>query len=231
MATVLFVITGADHWTLKDGTEHPTGFWAEEFAAPYIALKGAGHEIEVATPGGVVPPVDKGSLTPEFAGGEQGAAEFAKIVNGAEELRHPIALADVQLDQYDAVYYPGGHGPMQDLSQDADSSALLNAALASGRPLAVVCHAPAALLATRDETGRSPFADYRVTAFTDDEENATGLGPKAEWLLETELRKLGVRFERGPEWQPYTVVDRNLYTGQNPASAAPLAQELLKALR
>ncbi|MGF6889116.1 putative intracellular protease/amidase [Nocardia sp. GAS34] len=230
MAKVLFVMTGADHWILKDGTKHPTGFWAEEFAAPYRAFKDAGDEIVVATPGGVVPTVDAVSLTPDMAGGADEAAKFTAVLHDADELRHPISLSDVQLDDYDAVYYPGGHGPMEDLWRDAESGALLNAALASGRPLAVVCHAPAALLATRDESGRSPFAGYRVTAFTNDEENAVGLGPKAKWLVEDELNKLGVRFERGPAWEPYTVADRNLYTGQNPASAAPLAQQVLETL-
>lgn len=230
MAKVLFVLTGAVHWTLKDGTRHPTGFWAEEFAAPYTAITSLGHEIAVATPGGVVPTVDKASLTPELAGGQDEADRFADVLEDAGELRHPISLADVRLDDYDAVYYPGGHGPMEDLWQDAASGALLTAALASGRPLAVVCHAPAALLATRDKAGRSPFAGYRVTAFTDEEENAIGLGPRAKWLVEDELKKLGVQFERGPAWEPYIVVDRNLYTGQNPASAEPLARRVLTAL-
>ena len=124
---------------------------------------------------------------------------------------------------------PGGHGPMQDLWQDADSGRLLTAALASGKPLAIVCHAPVAMLATR-RNGVSPFAGYRVTAFTNDEEDAVGLREKAPWTAEDELIKLGVDFVRGEMWKPFTVVDRNLYTGQNPASAAPLAKELLKVL-
>ena len=126
--------------------------------------------------------------------------------------------------------YPGGHGPMEDLAFNADSGKLLVEELASGKPLAVVCHAPAALLATRDADGKSPFAGYRITGFTDDEEEAVGLAPKAKWLMEDEVKKLGVEFSRGPIWQPYTVIDRNLYTGQNPASAAPLARELLEVL-
>nr|WP_205860940.1 type 1 glutamine amidotransferase domain-containing protein [Planosporangium flavigriseum] len=139
-------------------------------------------------------------------------------------------MKDARLDDYDAVYYPGGHGPMEDLAFDADSGKLLVDALASGKPLAVVCHAPAALLATRDADGTSPFAGYRITGFTNDEEEAVGLASKAKWLMEDEVKKLGVEFSCGPIWQPYTVVDRNLYTGQNPASAGPLAQELLKVL-
>ena len=118
---------------------------------------------------------------------------------------------------------------MEDLWRDADSGRLLIAALASGKPLAIVCHAPVAILATR-RNGKSPFAGYRVTAYTNDEEDGVGLREKAPWTVEDELVKLGVDFVRGEMWKPFTVVDRNLYTGQNPASAAPLAEEVLKVL-
>lgn len=229
MAKVLIVVSGASYWTLKDGTRHPTGYWAEEFAAPYRELTGAGHEVVVATPKGVVPYVDAMSLRPVMAGGEETAREMEEILRSAEELRRPIELADARLDDYDAVYYPGGHGPMEDLWRDADSGRLLIAALASGKPLAIVCHAPVALLATR-RNGVSPFAGYRVTAFTNDEEDGVGLREKAPWTAEDELVRMGVEFTRGENWKPYTVVDRNLFTGQNPASAGPLAQEFMKKL-
>lgn len=232
MAKILFVMTGASYWTLKDGTRHPTGYWAEEFAAPYSALTGAGHEHEVvvATPGGVVPYVDAMSLRPSMAGGEQIALEQEAVLRSAEELRRPIDLAGVRLEDCNAVFCPGGHGPMEDLWDNADMGRLLTAALASGKPLAIVCHAPAAMLSTRRD-GVSPFAGYRVTAFTNDEEEAVGLASKARWLLETELVNMGVDFTRGEMWKPYTIMDRNLRTGQNPASAGPLAQELLKVLK
>ncbi|OBI91889.1 thiamine biosynthesis protein ThiJ [Mycobacterium sp. 1245805.9] len=230
MAKVLFVMTATSFWTLKDGTRHPTGYWAEEFAAPYSALSGAGHEVVVATPGGVVPYVDVMSLRPSMAGSEAIARQLEEILRSAEELRRPIELANARLDDYDAVYYPGGHGPMEDLWRDADSGRLLTAALASGKPLAIVCHAPVAMLATRRH-GASPFAGYRVTAFTNDEEDGIGLLETAPWTAEDELVKMGVDFVRGEIWKPFTVVDRNLYTGQNPASAGPLAQELLKVLK
>ncbi|MFD0360987.1 type 1 glutamine amidotransferase domain-containing protein [Nocardia sp. GCM10030253] len=229
MSKILFVMTGVDYWTLADGTKHPTGYWAEEVVAPYKAFKAAGHEIVVATPGSVVPTVDKGSLAPEVNGGQQGAAEIAKVLDEASELRQPIRLEDVALADYDAVYYPGGHGPMEDLAVNTDSGALLNAALASGKPLGVVCHAPAALLATATD-GDSPFAGYRVTGFTNAEETQAGLADKAKWLLQDRLVDLGVDFREGEPWAPHLEVDRNLYTGQNPASSAPLAAELLKAL-
>ncbi|KUJ55841.1 type 1 glutamine amidotransferase domain-containing protein [Streptomyces sp. NPDC093228] len=229
MAKLLFVMTGTAYWTLKDGTRYATGYWAEEFAVPYKALKAAGHEVVVATPRGVVPTVDMMSLRPEMAGSAEIALDLEAIIRSAEEMRRPIQLADARLEDYDAVYFPGGHGPMEDLCVDADAGRLLTAALASGKPLAVVCHAPAAMLATRMH-GMSPFAGYKVTAFTNEEEEAVGLAPRARWLLEDELRGLGVEFMRGEKWKPYTVVDRTLYTGQNPASAAVLAERLLKAL-
>ena len=229
MAKVLFVVTGASYWTLKDGTRHPTGYWAEEFAAPYGALTAAGHSVVVSTPGGVVPHVDSMSLRPSMVGGEKQALELESVLRSAEELRRPIDIKTARLEDFDAVYYPGGHGPMEDLSVDADSGRLLSAALASGKPLAVVCHAPVAMLATRVK-GVSPFSGYKVTAYTNEEEEAVGLASKARWLAEDEVKTLGVQFSRGEVWKPYTVVDRNLYTGQNPASAAPLAKKLLEVL-
>lgn len=119
---------------------------------------------------------------------------------------------------------------MEDLSCDAESGMLLRRALASGKPLAIVCHAPAALLATRDEKNDTPFANYRLTGFTNEEEAGVGFADEAKWLLEDELRKLPTDYSRGPIWEPYTVVDRNLYTGQNPASSTALAEEVLKTL-
>ncbi|MGW1739339.1 type 1 glutamine amidotransferase domain-containing protein [Nocardia sp. NPDC001965] len=229
MADILFVVTGASYWTLKDGTRHPTGYWAEEFAAPYTALSHAGHRIVVATPGGVVPHVDVMSLRPSMAGSEQIALDLEETLRSAEELRRPIALSVVRSADYDAVYYPGGHGPMEDLWKDADSGRLLAAALASGKPLAIVCHAPVAVLATR-RNGVSPFTGFRMTAYTNDEEDAVGLRAKAFWTVEDQLLELGAEFSRGEVWKPYTVVDRNLFTGQNPASAAPLAEKVLEAL-
>ncbi|GGJ63755.1 type 1 glutamine amidotransferase domain-containing protein [Streptomyces brasiliensis] len=229
MAKLLFVMTGTAYWTLKDGTRHATGYWAEEFAAPYKALTQAGHEIVVATPRGVVPTVDMMSLRPEMAGSAQIALELEAIIRSAEVMRRPIQLADARLEDYDAVYFPGGHGPMEDLCVDADAGRLLTAALASGKPLAIVCHAPAAMLSTRIH-GKSPFAGYQVTAFTNEEEEAVGLLTRARWTVENELIEMGVDFTKGEMWKPYTVVDRNLFTGQNPASASVLAERLLKVL-
>jgi putative intracellular protease/amidase len=146
-------------------------------------------------------------------------------------MRRPLKLSDVRLEDYAAVYLPGGHGPMSDLAFDADVGRLLTAQLASGNPLFIVCHGPAAILATRIH-GVSPFKGYKITCFTNDEENAVGVAPMATWLLETDLKdKVGINFSRGGEiWKPYMVEDRNLVTGQNPASAAVLAKRLLEVL-
>ncbi len=230
MAKILFVMTGVDYWTLNDGTKHPTGFWAEEAVAPYRAFKAAGHAITVATPGGVVPTVDQGSLVPQVNGGEEGARKMAEDLASITEIRLPVKLEDVTLDDYDAVFYPGGHGPMEDLAVNADSGRLLTAALTSGKPLGVVCHAPAALLAAKHEDGSPAFAGYKVTAFTNAEEIQAGLAEKARWLLQDRLVEIGVDFQEGEPWAPNVVVDRNLVTGQNPSSSAPLAAELLKKL-
>jgi len=230
MSKILFVVTGADFWTLADGTKHPTGFWAEEAVAPYEAFKAAGHEIVVATPGGVAPTVDRGSLAPEFNGGQEGADKIAAALASFDELRRPIRLEDVDLDAYAAVYYPGGHGPMEDLAVNADSGRLLTLALESGKPLGVVCHAPSALLAATKEDGGNAFAGYRLTGFTNTEETQAGFADKAKWLLQDRLVEIGADFQLGEPWAPYVVVDRNLVTGQNPASSAPLAAELLKKL-
>ncbi|MFI6445712.1 type 1 glutamine amidotransferase domain-containing protein [Kitasatospora sp. NPDC050543] len=227
---ILFVMTGVDHWTLADGTEHPTGFWAEEAVAPYEAFTAAGHQIVVATPGGVIPTVDRASLAPQFNGGEEGAEKVADALASITELQHPVKLEDISLDDYDAVFYPGGHGPMEDLAVNADSGRLLTQALRSGMPLGVVCHGPAALLAAANDDGSSPFAGRRLTGFTNAEEIQAGLGDKAKWLLQDRLVELGADFQEGEPWAPHVVVDGNLITGQNPSSSAPLAAQLLKKL-
>ena len=230
MAKVLFIVSGATYWVLKDGTRYATGYWAEEFAKPYKIITDAGHEVVVGTPDGVTPNVDMMSLRPAMAGGVEGALELEDIIRSAEVMRRPLKLSDVRLEDYDAVYLPGGHGPMSDLAFDADVGRLLTAQLTSGNPLFIVCHGPAAMLATRIH-GVSPFKGYRVTGFTNKEEEAVGVASRATWLLETDLKeKIGVDFSSGEIWKPYMVEDRNLVTGQNPASAAVLAKRLLEVL-
>jgi len=230
MSKILFVMTGADHWTLADGTRHPTGFWAEEVVAPYETFAKAGHEVVVATPGGVVPVADRASLAPEANGGAEGADRIAAALDAMDELRSPVKVEEVDLADYDAVFYPGGHGPMEDLAVDPGSGALLGRALASGKPIGVVCHGPAALLAVRGDDDSSPFAGYRLTGFTNAEETQAGLAEKAPWLLQDRLVELGADFREGEPWAPHVEVDRNLVTGQNPASSEPVAVELLGRL-
>ncbi|MFE8957466.1 type 1 glutamine amidotransferase domain-containing protein [Streptomyces massasporeus] len=230
MAKILFVMTGADQWTLADGSKHRTGFWADEAVVPYEAFTAAGHEITVATPGGVVSPVDPASLSAEANGGEQNAAAVRAVVEGAAEFRAPVALADVRLDDFDAVYVPGGHGPMEDLAVDIDSGRILTWAVESGLPVGVVCHGPAALLAAVKEDGTNAFSGYRITAFTNAEEQLAGSAANAKWLLQDRLTEAGLKVEVGEPWAPHVEVDRGVVTGQNPASSGPLAAELLKKL-
>ncbi|MFF2082703.1 type 1 glutamine amidotransferase domain-containing protein [Nocardia sp. NPDC058176] len=230
MSRILFVMTGVDHWTLADGTRHPTGYWAEEFVVPFETLKAGGHEIVVATPGGVVPTVDQASLAPEANGGQETSDHRAGIISDSSELNNPVELEKIQPADYDAVFYPGGHGPMEDLAVDPTSGALLVAALDSGKPLGVVCHAPAALLAATRVDGVNAFSGYRLTGFTNAEETQAGLADKAKWLLQDRLIALGADFSEAEPWTPNVVVDRNFVTGQNPASSAGVAEQLLEKL-
>lgn len=232
MTKVLMVLTGAREWTLTDGTKHPTGFWAEEFVVPYTTFVDAGFEVSIATPGGVTPQVDELSLG--LAGGRPGTTKKLRheLDELAPVLAHPLDLHDVDFDDYDLVFYPGGHGPMEDLAVDQVSGAKLNRRLASGKPLALLCHAPAALLATVDQEGHSPFAGRHLTGLSNREELLNSFARKAPWLLEDRLKELGVDYDKALiPLRPHVVVDGNLYTGQNPQSSAKLATTLVEALR
>lgn len=231
MTKILYLITAATHWTLADGTTQPTGFWAEEALGPYEVFTQAGYEIAAATPGGVPPTADPASLTPEFNDGPEGAERMRTALRDATELAYPMRIEDVRIDDYDAVFVPGGWGPMEDLPDNTESGRLLTDWLASGKPLALVCHGPAALLATLDGDGKSPFAGYRLTALSNAEEKLNGLADRAKWLLQDRLvNDLGADYREGDPFAPHVEVDRTLHTGQNPASAVALAQELAKTL-
>jgi putative intracellular protease/amidase len=228
MTSVLIVVSAADRWTLNDGTSHQTGYWAEELAEPHRIFAAAGWDITIATPGGVAPTVDRASLG--LVGGlpakTRAVADYLRQHNSA--LTHPKVLADIDPDDYDVVFYPGGHGPMEDLAVDADSGRILTAVLESGRPLALLCHAPAATLAARRQDGTWPFEGYRMTALSNTEERLNRLARKAPWLLQDRLVESGAIYSKGRlPLRPYLVVDRNLYTGQNPASSAMLANKLV----
>ena len=166
MKRILFVVTAASKWTLKDGTEHPTGYWAEELAEPHRIFSEAGGGTEIATPGGVAPTLDELSLG--VAGGlPRRRRDMRSYLEGIQgSLDHPLALVDVNEADFDLVFYPGGHGPMEDLAFDADSGALLERRLGAGRPLALLCHAPAAVLAARSADGTNAFAGRRMTGLS-----------------------------------------------------------------
>jgi putative intracellular protease/amidase len=228
MTSVLIVVSAADRWTLNDDTTHPTGYWAEELAEPHRIFASAGWDITIATPGGVAPTVDRLSLG--LAGGLPGktraVADYLRRHDSA--LAHPKVLADIDPDDYDVVFYPGGHGPMEDLAVDADSGRILTAVLESGRTLALLCHAPAATLAARRQDGTWPFEGYRMTGLSNTEERLNPFARKAPWLLQDRLIESGAIYRKGRlPLRPYLVVDRNLYTGQNPASSAMLAHKLV----
>lgn len=232
MTSALFVVSAADHWTLKDGTEHPTGYWAEELAEPHRIFREAGWEITIATPGAKAPTLDQASLG--LAGGtpakKKAVREYLDSISA--ELDNPVALDSVDETLFDVVFYPGGHGPMEDLSVDETSGALLARRLESGRPLALVCHSPAAMLAATKPDGSNVFAGYRITALSNVEERLNPFGWKAKWYLQDALVSAGLDYSKALlPLRPYVVVDRNLYTGQNPASSAALAERVLADMR
>lgn len=227
MSAVLVVLSGARVWSLKDGTQHPTGFWADEFIAPHRLLVEAGHDVTIATPGARVPVADQASLGDESGPGLRAYLETVKDV-----LESPVRLEDVDPAAYDAVFIPGGHGPMQDLAVNPDVARILAAMLPdSGKVVASLCHGPAAFLAAGDAEGNWLFKGRKLTSFTDDEEKQAGLADNAPWLLEDRLRAGGADFEAGPAWASHVVVDGNLITAQNPASAEAAGQAILAKLR
>lgn len=230
MTSVLMVLSAATVWTLKDGTEHPTGVWAEEFAAPYQAFVDAGWDVTVATPGGVRPTIDRLSLG--ISGGlpwrtRKIAAEIDRLRPVLDDVAD---LAGIDADAFDLVFYSGGHGPMEDLSVDSVSGALLTRRLRDERPLALLCHAPAAAFAARNADGSWPFAGYRMTGLSNVEERLNPFAWKAPWLLETRLKQEGADYSSGLPLRPHIVRDRNLWTGQNPQSSTRLAQQLIRDL-
>ena len=230
MTSVLMVLSAAHQWTLRDGTLHPTGVWAEEFVVPYELFTDAGFEVTVATPGGRTPVIDKLSLG--ISGGlpsktRKIAAEAQRL---APVLEHPANLSELDPDDFDLVFYSGGHGPMEDLAVDEVSGALLTKRLASGRPLALLCHAPAAALAAKNADGSWPFAGYRMTGLSNREERLNPFAWKAKWLLEDRLKESGAAYSKGLPLRPHIVVDRNLYTGQNPQTSERLARQLISEL-
>ncbi|MFF0499835.1 type 1 glutamine amidotransferase domain-containing protein [Nocardia aobensis] len=231
MKKVLFVVSAADRWTLNDGTIHPSGYWAEELAVPHRIFAEAGWDITIATPGGKAPTVDQLSLG--FAGGMPWKRREVKsyLDSISAQLDHPHVLAEVNADDFDLVFYPGGHGPMEDLAYDEVSGALLAARVAADKPLALLCHAPAAILAATRSDGTSAFAGYRMTGLSNREELLNRFSKKAPWLLEDRMKEAGVEYVKAfLPLRPYVTVDRNVYTGQNPQSSHALATRLVADL-
>lgn len=222
---ILMVLTSHDQ--LGD-TGKKTGFWLEEFAAPYYVLKDAGHTITLASPRGGQPPLDPKS--DEEDAQTDATRRFKADRDGQAQLAATKKLSDMNADDFDAVFYPGGHGPLWDLAEDADSKALIEKTLAADKPVALVCHAPAVLKNVTAPDGSPLVKGRKVTGFTNEEEAAVGLTDVVPFLLEDELKRLGGDYSKGGTFKPYVVTDGLLITGQNPPSSEPAAEALLKAL-
>lgn len=223
---VLIVLTS--HSELGN-TGKKTGFWVEEFASPYYTLKDAGVDIVLASPKGGQPPIDPKSAEPENQ--TEATHRFDKDDELKEMLAHTKVLSEVSADEFDGVFYPGGHGPLWDLATDQTSIKLIQDFWNSNKPVAAVCHAPAALLNVLDEEGNPLIKDKKVTGFTNTEEEGVKLTEVVPFLLEDELKNKGGIYSKKGDFEPYIVTDGMLITGQNPASSKVAAEKLLELLK
>ncbi len=223
---ILIVLTSHDQ--LGD-TGKKTGFWLEEFASPYYVLKDAGVAVTLSSPRGGQPPVDPTSEKPENQ--TESTKRFRKDEAAQAELAKTLRLADVSADDFDAVFYPGGHGPMWEMPDNATSIALIEAFVKADKPVAAVCHAPAALVNVRATNGEYLVKGKHVTGFTNSEEQAVGLTDVVPFLLEDRLKERGADYHKAADQKPFVQVDGKLITGQNPASSGPTAEALLNLLR
>ncbi len=223
---ILIVLTSHEQ---LGNTGKKTGFWLEEFAAPYYVLADAGAVITLASPAGGQPPLDPKSDEP---GAQTAATERFKRDRAAQTaLANTLKLSDISTNDYDAVFYPGGHGPLWDLAEDRNSIALIEKMFAAGKPVAAVCHAPAVLRHAMAPDGSPLVKGRSVTGFSNTEENAVQLSNVVPFMLEDELRSKGANYSRADDWQPHSVTDGNLITGQNPASSELVAKAMLEKLR
>lgn len=223
---VLMILTSHDK--LGD-TDKKTGFWLEELAAPYYVLLDAGAEITLASPAGGQSPLDPNSDVP---GAQTQATERFKKDDAAQNaLANTTKLAQIDADGFDALFFPGGHGPLWDLAENVDSQRIIESFVAKELPLAAVCHAPAIFRHTKGTDGKPSVSGRRVTGFTNTEEEAAGLTKIVPFLVEDMLKANGGLYEKGPDWGVHVVVDGSLVTGQNPASSEAAAKELLKLLQ
>lgn len=223
---VLFVLTSHDK--LGD-TGKKTGFWVEEFASPYYSLLDQGVTITVATPKGGAAPIDPSSDGPDAA--TEDTDRFNKDSAAQKIIANTKVLADMNPDDFDAVFYPGGHGPLWDLVNDANSIALIEKFNTQEKPIAFVCHAPAVLREVKNAEGKSLVKGKKVTGFSNSEEEAVGLTEVVPLLLEDMLKANGATYSSGDDWAPYALQDGNLITGQNPASSKLVAEKLYKSLK
>ncbi len=223
---ILMILTSHDE--LGD-TGKKTGFWLEEFAAPYYVFRDAGAEITLASPKGGQPPLDPKSDAPDA----QTAAtdRFKNDVDAQAELASTHTLSDIDVTSYDAVFYPGGHGPLWDLAEDNHSVAIIEAAIAAGKPVAAVCHAPGVLKNVKAADGSPLVKGKKVAGFTNSEEEEAGLTEIVPFLVEDMLKANGGVYSKGDDWSVHVVEDGLLITGQNPASSEKAAKMLLAKLR
>lgn len=245
MATrVLILMTKSATLSLLDGTAHPSGYWAEEFAVPYERFVGRGFTVDLATSQGDPPSVDRSSLDPQTvqytrpadseADDAAAIAHYRQVIASAPQLDKPLNIGDItkeQLAGYDGVYISGGHGAMEDMPHDQAVTRVVRWILELEKPLASVCHGQSALLPLRDSEGRWPLAGYQMTAFSHDEELVTAMSGRLPFVLQVELERLGARYQKAPViWGSCVVEDRNLITGQNPHSSAAIAEALITRL-
>ncbi len=224
MKKVLFVVTSHDK---LGNTGERTGFWTEELAAPYYALADNGVIIDIVTPLGGQPPIDPKSEDPSAA--TEDTKRFDNDTVLLEKLKNTKKLSEVNQADYDAVFYPGGHGPLWDLADDANSAALIAAFYANNKPVGFVCHAPGALKNVKIN-GEFLVKGKKVTGFSNTEEEAVGLTKIVPFLLEDVLQQNGASYSKVGDWQPYAVEDGLLITGQNPASSKLVAEKILQHL-
>tara|TARA_R110001592_G_scaffold357416_1_gene660477 strand:+ start:28898 stop:29575 length:678 start_codon:yes stop_codon:yes gene_type:complete len=223
---ILMVLTSHDE---MGNSGKKTGFWLEEFAAPYYVFKDAGADITLASPKGGQPPLDPSS------DGDDAQTEDTHRFKGDEAAQKHLAstrtLSEMTAEGFDAIFYPGGHGPLWDLSEDADSKRLIEAFTAADRPVGAVCHAPAVFRHTLGTDGNPLVSGRRVTGFTNSEEEAVGLTKIVPFLVEDMLKANGGSYEKGADWSSFVLCDGKLVTGQNPASSAEAAKQILTLLK
>lgn len=221
---ILMVITSHDQ---LGNTGRKTGLWLEEFAAPYFVFRDAGANITLASPKGGQPPIDPKSDLPENQ--TPAMTRFKNDEEAKKAFSNTVKLADIHAEDFDTVFYPGGHGPLWDLAESPPSIALIESFYNSGKFIALVCHAPGVLRRVTFE-GKPLVNGKRVTGFTNAEEEEVHLTKVVPFLVEDELKRLGGKFEKGPNWQSFVIVDGRLITGQNPASSTEAAKLLMKSL-